>query len=98
MFSPFGKSSDDNQNISNDTKSIDNPVNNNDDTTSINADTPSIEDKFGDTPLNQIVSDPDTFGTRVRLKCSKCNFTFEGYNTPDVCPKCGADKEYFTDV
>ena len=94
MFSPFGKSSNDDQNTisnNNDNTDLDNNV-------STNTDSISVEDKFGDSPLNQIVSDPNTFGTRVRLKCSKCNFTFEGYNAPDVCPKCGADKEYFTDV
>lgn len=93
MFSPFGKSSDDNQDVSTDNSQVDDTeITPNEDTTL------PVVDKFGDSPLNQIVSDPNTFDTRVRLQCSKCRFTFEGFNAPDICPKCGADKEYFTDI
>lgn len=32
------------------------------------------------------------------FKCSVCNFTYEGDEAPDFCPKCGAPKEKFNQL
>lgn len=32
------------------------------------------------------------------FKCSVCNFTWEGDNAPDKCPKCGQPHEKFAEL
>jgi rubredoxin len=32
------------------------------------------------------------------FKCSVCNYSYEGENAPDKCPKCGQGKEVFVEL
>jgi rubredoxin len=32
------------------------------------------------------------------FKCSVCGFVYEGEQAPDICPKCGAPKEKFSQL
>ena len=94
MFN-FGKNDPQNQNST----SVDDTVK--DSSNNSNTDqTPSDNNAqaFDDQPLNQIVTDPQSWQNITRWKCGKCKFQYEGTSNPEKCPNCGAGREFFMEI
>lgn len=90
MFN-FGKKDPQNQNSTN----VDDTV---EDSNTDQTQSENNTQTFDDQPLNQIVTDPQSWQNITRWKCGKCKFQYEGTSNPEKCPNCGAGREFFMEI